>query len=163
MTSRRRRSAAFAGAGAAMGSPGDHEGLTADFEHALDRKSGRVVRAPDERRIVHMEQADRALFAEPVGLARWRSRGQDLRRVTDGRTVRAELKHLRDRTPDARVAHRRPANRDTRSHDRRVAQLQGLAGHDLRVRYGRLDLEAETGLDDPLQLRAFVANERVLG
>ncbi len=62
-----------------------------------------------------------------------------------------------------RVAHRRPAHGDARAHDGGVAQLHGLAGHDLgAIRHG-VDLEAQARLDDPIELLALVAHERIRG
>ena len=42
-------------------------------------------------------------------------------------------------------------------------QRQRFAGHDLSLGDGRLHVEAEAGLQDAVELRAFVGDERVSG
>ena len=69
----------------------NHQGLTADFEDVLDRECGRVLRTPDERRIVDVKQARRTWLAQPIRLAWRRGGGQDLGIVTDERLVGAQV------------------------------------------------------------------------
>ena len=59
----------------------NHQGLPADFEDVLDRECGRVLRTPDERRIVDVKQARRALAcaANTAGLAAWWRAGSGYR------------------------------------------------------------------------------------
>src|SRR5207247_8202112 len=114
-------------------------------------------------RIVHVEQPGRALRAQPVRLARGRGRGQDLGGLADDWLVRAQLDDLVDRAVSARIPHRRPAHGDARAHDGRVAQLHGLAGHDLGAIHYGVDLEAEARLDDPIELLALVAHYGIRG
>ena len=90
----------------------NHQGLTANFEDVLDRECGRVLRTPDERRIVDAKHAHRTWLAQPIRLAWRRVGGQRLGIVTDERLVGAQVEDRAELALDAGVTHRGPANRE---------------------------------------------------